>query len=105
MNGRYAYHLRRTLVEHGLHKVEVIGLGIKMHIGYEFVDIHELLRISVSFHEECPRKLCVCALDIHTVHISAGKEFNGKRFPRPLIHERFRHIAHTHSEQNILTSE
>ena len=76
-----------------------------MNIGYEFVDIHELLRISVGFHEECPRKLSVCALDIHTVHIAIGRKLDGKRFPRPLIHERFRHIAHTHAKQYILTSE
>ena len=87
MNGWDVYHFCRTLIEHRLHEVEVIGLGIKMHIGYEFVDIHELLRISVGLYKECPWKLCVCALDIHTVHISAGKKFDGKRFPRPLIHK------------------
>ena len=105
MNGWDVYHFRRTLIEHGLHEIEVICLGIKMYIGYEFVDIHELLRISVGLHKKCSRKLCVCALDIHTIHIAISRKFNGKRFPRPLIHERFRHIAHAHSEQYILTSE
>ena len=105
MNGRDVYHFCRTLIKHRLHEVEVIGLGIKMHVGYEFIHIHELLRISVGLHKECPRKLCVCTLDIHTIHIAIGRKLYGKRFPRPLIHERFRHIAHAHSKQYILTSE